>query len=218
MKNVITLMISFLIIVSCTKQEKRLPYYHNADFTPLWFSNISGIDTLHSLANFEFLNQNNKTITQNSLKGKIHVACFFFTSCPSLCPKIMGNMKIVQDSIKADKKVMIISYTLMPERDNVEKLRMYATDNQIVNDKWHLLTGDKIKIYEIARMSYFDNENIGVQKGVNNFLHTENFVLVDKNLHIRGIYHGTLQLEIEQLVKDVRALEKEIYLFTSAKF
>lgn len=210
MKNTITLIFIFLIIVSCKKEEKRLPFYHNADFTPIWISNQSVIDTLHSLANFEFLNQNNQKITQNSLKGKIHVACFFFTSCPSLCPKIMGNMKMVQDSLKNDKNFLIVSYSVMPERDSVARLRMYATENQVVNDKWHLLTGNKKQIYEIARKSYFADENIGVQKGVNDFLHTENFVLVDKNLHIRGIYNGTLQFEIEQLIKDVRALEKEI--------
>jgi len=88
-------------------------------------------------------------------------------------------------------------------------LRNYATKNQIIDNKWHLLTGDKKQIYQLARKSYFADENLGVQKGENDFLHTENFILVDKNLHIRGIYNGTLSLEIEQLIKDIRTLEKE---------
>jgi protein SCO1 len=213
MKNLF-LIFTCLFLFSCnskkeTNQGKELPYYHTADFTPQWLSEKLQLDTLHTLSNFEFTNQNNQKISQDSLKGKVHVACFFFTICLSLCPKIMGNMKVVQDSLKYDKNFLIASYSVMPERDSVATLRRYATDNQIIDDKWHLMTGDKEQIYELARKSYFADENLGVQKGVNDFLHTENFILVDKNLHIRGIYNGTLQLEIEQLIKDVRELEKE---------
>jgi protein SCO1/2 len=209
MKKIITLILWILIISCIKKQEKSLPFYHTADFTPQWIADKSQLDTLHTLANFEFTNQNNQRITQENLRGKIHVACFFFTICPSLCPKIMGNMKAVQDSLKNDKNFLITSYSVMPERDSVSALRKYATENQIIDNKWHLLTGDKKQIYQLARKSYFADENMGVQKGENDFLHTENFILVDKNLHIRGIYNGTLSLEIEQLIKDVKALEKE---------
>ena len=204
----------WILIISCsqkqeTNQENRLPFYHTADFTPQWISDKSQLDTLHSLANFEFTNQNNQKITQENLRGKIHVACFFFTLCPSLCPKIMGNMKAVQDSFQHDKNLIIASYSVMPDRDSVPMLRSYATKNQIIDNKWHLLTGDKKQIYQLARKSYFADENLGVQKGENDFLHTENFILVDKNLRIRGIYNGTLSLEIEHLIKDIRALQKE---------
>lgn len=118
-------------------------------------------------------------------------------------------MKVVQDSFQHDKNFIIASYSVMPDRDSVPMLRSYATKNQIIDNKWHLLTGDKKQIYQLARKSYFADENLGVQKGENDFLHTENFILVDKNLHIRGIYNGTLSLEIEQLIKDIQALEKE---------
>jgi protein SCO1 len=203
------------MIFSCSeKQEqnerKGLPYYHTADFSPIWITDKSQLDTLHTLDYFDFTNQNNQKITQETLRGKVHVMNCFFTICPSLCPKIVGNMKVVQDSLKNDKNFLIASYSVMPDRDSVATLRRYATDNHIIDNKWHLLTGDKKLIYEIARKSYFADENIGVQKGVNDFLHTENFILVDKNLHIRGVYNGTLQLEIEQLIKDVRELEKGI--------
>lgn len=209
MKGIITLSL-WILAISCTKkQEKSLPFYHTADFTPQWFTDKSQLDTIHTLANFEFTNQNNQKITQENLRGKIHVACFFFTICPSLCPKIMGNMKVVQDSLQHDKNFLLASYSVMPERDSVSALRKYATENQIIDNKWHLLTGDKKQIYQLARKSYFADENLGVQKGVNDFLHTENFILIDKKLHIRGIYNGTLGLEIEQLIKDIRALEME---------
>lgn len=118
-------------------------------------------------------------------------------------------MKHVQEAFKADKNVLIASYSVMPDRDSVTVLREYANKNRIIDNKWQLLTGDKGQIYKIARKSYFADENLGVQKGENDFLHTENFILIDKNLHIRGIYNGTLQLEIEQLIKDVKSLEKE---------
>lgn len=209
MNRIITLSLWILLISCSQNQEKTLPYYHTADFTPHWIYDKSQLDTLHTLANFNFTNQNNQKFTQENLRGKIHVACFFFTICPSLCPKIMGNMKVVQDSLQHDKNFLITSYSVMPERDSVSALRKYATENQIIDNKWHLLTGDKKQIYQLARKSYFADENLGVQKGINDFLHTENFILVDKNLHIRGIYNGTLQLEINQLLKDVKTLESE---------
>ena len=101
MKKIISLSF-WVLIFSCSQkheknQKKRLPFYHKADFTPQWISDKTQLDTLHSLANFELTNQNNQKITQENLRGKIHVACFFFTLCPSLCPKIMGNMKVVQN-------------------------------------------------------------------------------------------------------------------------
>jgi len=215
MKVSISILIFILLIIACTSKQastptnEGLPYFHTADFTPLWITENAQLDTLHKLAEFEFTNQNNQKIKVQSLTGKIHVANFFFTICPSLCPKIMGNMKQIQEAFKTDKNVLITSYSVMPDRDSVPVLHEYANKNKIIDNKWQLLTGNKSQIYEIARKSYFADENLGIQKGENDFLHTENFILVDKNLHIRGIYNGTLQLEIEQLVKDIKELEKE---------
>ena len=212
-----TIFFIFLIFACSQKQastpnEQGIPYFHTPDFTPIWLSDKSQLDTLHTIADFNFKNQNGENISPKDLKGKIHVANFFFTICPSLCPKIMGNMMTVQKEFKDDKNILIASYSVMPDRDSVSVLRNYANTHNILDHKWQLLTGDKKKIYEIARHSYFADENLGVQKGENDFLHTENFILVDKNLHIRGIYNGTLKLEIEQLIKDIRELEREIWL------
>ena len=210
-----TIFFIFLIFACSQKQastpnEQGISYFHTPDFTPIWLSDKSQLDTLHTIADFNFKNQNGENISPKDLKGKIHVANFFFTICPSLCPKIMGNMMTVQKEFKDDKNILIASYSVMPDRDSVSVLRNYANTHNILDHKWQLLTGDKKKIYEIARHSYFADENLGVQKGENDFLHTENFILVDKNLHIRGIYNGTLKLEIEQLIKDIRELEREI--------
>jgi protein SCO1 len=214
MKTLLSIFISSIFLLSCQPSSKErpkeegLPYYHTPDFTPVWISEKYQLDTLHTLAPFAFTNQNGQEITQNTFKGKVHVANFFFTICPSLCPRLMSSMQEVQKVFKDDPKVLIASYSVTPERDSVSVLRAYATEHKIL-DRWHLLTGDKKMIYQTARKSYFADENLGVQKGENDFLHTENFILVDKNLHIRGIYNGTLALEIEQLVKDIKALEME---------
>jgi protein SCO1 len=215
MKQILSAIIFTLFVFSCSpKQESKpvqegIPYFHTPDFTPVWLSDKSQMDTLHTLADFTFLNQNGEKITQENFRGKIHVMNCFFTICPSLCPKIMGNMQTIQKEFKDDKNVLIASYSVTPDHDSVSVLRSYATAHNISDHKWQLLTGNKKEIYHIARHSYFADENIGVQKNENDFLHTENFILVDKNLHIRGVYNGTLQLEIEQLVKDIRELEKE---------
>ena len=216
MKTFFSIIILTIFITACTPKqsstpnEQGIPYYHSPDFTPLWLTDKSQLDTLHTIADFTFRNQKGETISPKNFKGKIHVANFFFTICPSLCPKIMGNMQTVQREFKDDKNVLIASYSVMPDRDSVSVLRNYANTHNILDNKWQLLTGDKKKVYEIARRSYFADENLGVQKGENDFLHTENFILVDKNLRIRGIYNGTLKLEIEQLIKDIQELEKEI--------
>lgn len=208
--------LSFLGIFGCASGEKKskilaLPYYHTPDFTPIWTSEKAQLDTLHTLAPFSFTNQNGVEITSKQLKGKIHVANFFFTFCPGLCPRLTQSMKEVQATFKGDSTIMLMSYSVMPERDSVAVLRRYADEHKIFDDKWHLLTGDKKAIYETARRSYFADENLGVQKGENDFLHTENFILIDQNLHIRGIYNGTLPLEIKQLIEDIKVLEKATF-------
>lgn len=214
MKNILLFISIVFLFFSCDSsqkeaQEEGLPYYHTPDFTPIWITEKSQIDTLHQLADFSFLNQNGEKITLETFRGKIHVANFFFTICPTLCPRLTSSMKEIQKAMKDDKNVCLASYSVTPDRDSVSVLRRFANANAVIDGKWHLITGNKKAIYEIARKSYFADENIGVQKGENDFLHTENFILIDKNLHIRGVYNGTLPLEIEHLIEDIKILEKE---------
>jgi protein SCO1 len=211
---IVILAVGIISIFSCNERQNEqkveaLPYFHTPDFTPIWIEKKSQLDTLHTLSHFEFRNQNNLKITQETFKGKIHVANFFFTICPSLCPKIMGNMQAVQMAFKNDSNILIASYSVLPNIDSVATLRKYANVHGIEDGKWHLMTGDKKMIYKTARKGYFADENLGVQKDENDFLHTENFILIDRNLHIRGIYNGTLPLEIEQLIADIKTLKLE---------
>ena len=193
-----------------TDSSHRLPYYTTADFTPHWLKEDEAIpDTAHSIPNFSFTDQDGTTITQQTTAGKIYVVNFFFTSCRGICPKLTTNLKIVQDSLINDDNVLLLSHSVMPETDDTTALQRYAVNYHVDNRRWHLLTGNKDSIYTIARKSYFADEDMGIKKGVDDFLHTENILLIDKHRHIRGIYKGTSPLEMRAIVEDIHILEKE---------
>ena len=195
-----------LVCWSCkSPKQEQLPFYNTPDFTAVWHAE----EVSHKLAPFQFQNQDNKSINEKDLLGKIHVANFFFTICPSLCPRLMESMQKVSQTFPNDSSVWIMSYSVMPNRDSVSVLKNYAITHKINTPKWNLLTGDKKAIYQLARKSYFADENLGVQKQENDFLHTENFILVDKQLRIRGIYNGTIPLDIEHLIEDIKVLKGE---------
>lgn len=209
----IALLLSVSIFCSCKSNatNEALPYYNKPNFTPIFLNNAKELELKvpHQIANFSFKDQHGKTITQTAIEGKIHVADFFFTSCGSICPVMTGHMKMIDSAFKDDKDLVLLSFSVTPWIDNVNVLKAYAERNEITNPNWHLLTGSKADIYQLARQSYFAEEDLGFTKDSTNFLHTEHFLLVDKNKRIRGIYNGTLALEITQLIKDIEALKKE---------
>ena len=155
-------------------------------------------------------NQNGETVTEKTFENKIYVADFFFTTCPSICPIMTKNMAEVQASILNDPEVMLLSHTVTPEIDSVTQLRAYANQKGIVDRKWQLVTGDKKQIYELARKSYLAVKEDG-DGGPNDMIHTENFMLIDKEKRIRGFYDGTKKEEIERLLDDIKIL-KAAYL------
>lgn len=193
-------------IVCCSSSEKdgELPSYHTPDFTPHF--NESSILSPHQISNFSFTNQHGKNITEKDISGKVHIANFIFTSCGSICPVMTKNMMLVNDSFKENSNVSILSYSVTPWEDTPQRLNKYAKDRNINNPNWHFLTGTKGKIYELARQSYFAEEDLGYTKDSTEFLHTEHFILVDQNKTIRGIYNGTLLTDIDQLKKDIQSL------------
>jgi protein SCO1/2 len=200
-------------LISCTgfKGEQQLPYYNTPDFTPAFFKSPKDAEQniKHIIPGFSFLDQNGNRITQQDLEGKIHIANFIFTSCGSICPVMTRHMKLVQSAFKNNPAVVMLSYSVTPWIDSVGRLKSYAEKNGITASNWHLLTGHQRDIYQLARRSYFAEEDIGFSKDSADFLHTEHILLVDKTKRIRGIYNGTLQLEIEQLIRDMRLLLKE---------
>ncbi|MDB2384932.1 SCO family protein [Polaribacter sp.] len=195
-------------------KTKVLPYYISEDFTPLWISkNAPNYNTIHKIAPFEFINQNGEKINNKTFEGKIYVADFFFTTCPGICPLLTKNMETLQDIYHNDNEVLLLSHTVMPWVDNVEKLREYADDHNVIDNKWNLVTGSKDAIYNLARTSYFADEDFKKTKDKSEFIHTENFILVDKKGRIRGVYNGTLALETKRLQQHIEMLKKEQLLF-----
>lgn len=200
--------LSAILLVSCKRmEEQQLPYYHTPDFTPLWLAKAP--DTLHRIAPFTFKDQSGQDFSDKVLRSSIYVADFFFTSCPSICPTLTKHMKLVADSFRNNKDIKFLSFSVDPERDNVNRLHAYARKFGIDSSQWHLLTGSKSAIYKLARQSYFAEKELGFNKDSTRFLHTEHFLLIDKDRHIRGIYNGTVQLEMYRLAEDIRILMKE---------
>ena len=198
-----------LLAWDCQPEHRPLPYYNTPDFSPIFVYSESEIEerVTHQIAPFAFTNQHGQTITQRQVEGKIHVANFFFTSCGGICPVMTTNMKKVERAFAQDAGVAMLSFSVTPWADSVGRLRQYAQSQQISNPNWHLLTGKKSEIYELARQSYFAEEDLGFTKDSTDFLHTEHFLLIDEALRIRGIYNGTLDLEIEQLIADIWLLK-----------
>lgn len=208
------LLLSSLILVSCSEKPQRiehLPYYNAPDFSPLFIENPKEVTEkiTHTIRDFSFLNQDSLLITQKSIEGKIHVANFIFTTCGSICPVMISNLKIVNDSLKNDTSVVLLSYSVTPWIDKPYVLKQYRIENGIMNSNWHFLTGSKSEIYALARTSYFAEEDLGFTKDSSEFLHTEHFILVDQHKRIRGIYNGTLRLEMSQLLDDIALLKRE---------
>ena len=196
--------IFFLIfILSCKVNKKRLPYFDSYDFSPKWNS------VNHKIPKFEFINQNGDTIRNNDYAGKIYVADFFFTTCPGICPKLTKHMKILEDLYSKNDEIKFLSHTVMPWHDSVSVLNEYGKRYDIESKKWNLVTGDKEEIYRVARDGYFADNSFKTQESINEFIHSENFYLIDKNGKIRGVYNGTLEIEIERLKRHIKTLEKE---------
>ena len=191
------------------KPQKTLPFYQPAQVNfELVDSTIKFVKKYHRIVDFSFINQNGDTITQENYKNKIYITDFFFTTCPDICIKMTDNMKFVQDKIKNDTKVLLLSHTVTPHIDTVAQLKKYALKKGVIDAKWNLVTGNKKEIYDMARKSYLvakENKNAGRY----DLIHTENFVLVDTQKRIRGFYDGTNRNEMERLLKDIALLKKE---------
>jgi len=198
---------SFLItffLFSCSK-EKKLPYLGQKTTQV----HLNKIDTIyHTIPAFEFLNQDSVWISQKNLDNKIYVADFFFTSCPTICPKMKTQMIRLYERYQNNQEVALVSYTIDPEYDRPNVLKKYANRLHIQAPKWNLLTGDKKAIYTLGEKSYMvaaqeDKDEVG------GFVHSGAFTLIDKKKHVRGIYDGTRPNEVDRLIEDMEILLKE---------
>jgi protein SCO1/2 len=212
-KFAIVLFILSVIIIysiySLLKPEETLPVYQpdmvNAELVD---STVRYVRKYHTVKDFELINQNGDTITQDYYKDKIYVADFFFTTCLTICPIMTDHMLKIQEKIKDDPEVLLLSHTVFPKTDSVPVLKAYAEEKGVLDKKWNLVTGDKKHIYELARKSYLASKSNG-DGGPYDMIHTENFVLVDKEKRIRGFYDGTDAEAIENLMHDIKVLKRE---------
>lgn len=197
------------IIYSLKSPEPTLPVFQPNEVNPeLVDSSIQYVRKYHTIADFKLVNQNGDTITQQDYEGKIYVADFFFTTCQTICPIMTGNMVKIQEELKDNDQVKLLSFTVTPKIDDVAQLKKYALEKGVNDKKWNLVTGSKKEIYKLARKSYLVTKTLG-NGGPYDMVHTENFVLVDKEKRIRGFYDGTDPEAIQKLLNDIEILESE---------
>lgn len=191
------------------KPTEKLPVYQPAFVNAeLVDSTVQYVKKYHSIPDFSFTNQNGKIITQKDYQDKIYIADFFFTTCPSICPKMTANMSDLQDKIIKYGDVKLLSHTVTPETDSIPVLKVYALKHHVKDEIWNLVTGSKKEIYELARKSYLVAKSNG-DGGKYDMIHTENFVLIDKQKRIRGFYDGTNSDEMLKLLHDLEILHSE---------
>jgi protein SCO1/2 len=215
-KSIPTLVVMFLFSVLgiytfyrlLTPQE-RLPVFSPVDVNPrLVDASLHHVKKNHKISDFELVNQNGATITQATFDNKIYVADFFFTRCGTICPLMTSHMYALQNAFLNDEEVLLLSHSVTPVLDSVPVLKRYAENKGVLAAKWHLVTGPKKQIYDLARKSYFAVLDEG-DGGEQDFIHTEQFVLVDQKKRIRGYYDGTDPKEIQRILADIALLKKE---------
>lgn len=207
--KVFLLVLSIISVIIITlfywvlKPEKKLPIFTPSMVNPeLVDTTVQHIANKHFIADFAFSNQNGKTITQNDYKGKVYVADFFFTTCPTICPIMTDNMVWLQEQVKDTPEVMLLSHSVTPDIDSVNVLKAYAVKKGVLDNKWNLVTGNKKDIYYMARKSYLAVKT-GKPEEMYDMVHTENFVLVDQKRRVRGFYDGTKREDVEKLLEDI---------------
>ena len=210
----ITFIFTLIIFLSCKEKNQVLPYYDTPDFTPKW--DIKNKTLFHTIRPFNLISQENRIFTEKDIDGKICVADFFFTRCPTICPGMTQNMKRLAETIhngqrvgdRTNRNIHFLSFSIDPERDSLQRLRYWANRFQINPETWWLLTGDKKSIYEMAinemKLGLIDGENVDT-----NFVHSDKFVLIDINRQVRGYYSGLDPEDLARLQRDIILLTME---------
>lgn len=198
--------VAMVVFYTLLKPTRTLPIYNPVDVNPkLVDSRLQHIRKAHKIGDFSLTDQRGKTVTQVTFKNKIYIAYFFFTRCPSICPIMTKNMHRLQEHFKDRSEIMFLSHSVTPVLDSVPVLADYAKRHQVNYKQWRLVTGDKKQIYTLARQHYFAALSKG-DGGVQDFIHTEQFVLIDRQKRIRGFYDGTDTKAMNRLKKDVQVL------------
>jgi protein SCO1/2 len=209
MTKFFSLILIFFTLSSCSEKKNESSKLLLPVLGEKKLGDTKGTDTIyHTVGDFKFLNQFKDTISETTVNNKIYVADFFFATCQSICPQMSTQLKRVQDEFKNDPDFLILSHSVNPKHDTSEVLEAYAAHYGAIKNKWHFLTGSKSEIYDLAKFSYLVNalEDDGTPEG---FLHSELFLLVDKEKRIRGMYDGTDSVQVNKLIEDIKTLKKE---------
>jgi protein SCO1/2 len=189
-----------------TNDSRILPILNPSDMNPdLVDRTMRDVEEGHYVLDFTLINQFGEEVTQKDYKDKVYVVDFFFTRCLGVCPVMTRNMVDLQKALDKEENLMFLSISVTPVEDSVSVLADYVEEKGILDENWNVCTGEKAHIYELARKSYFATNKQG-DGGLQDFIHSSNFILVDKNKQIRGIYDGTKEEEMEVLEKDILLL------------
>jgi protein SCO1/2 len=206
---VVILLAGMILAYPLLKNERKLKVYQPSDINPkLVDKSLQNVGRDHTVADFSLTNQLGKKITQNDFKNKVYVADFFFATCPSICPIMSQNIANLQEVFSDRPEVMFLSHSVTPQIDSVPALFEYGELYGANPERWMLATGDKKHIYNLARKSYFAVLDEG-DGGKQDFIHTENFILVDTKKRLRGFYDGTSEEDMERLADDIEILLEE---------
>ena len=198
-----------ILFYNALDPERRLPIYQPSMVNyELVDSTLQHVKKFHKIAPFSLTNQNGKIVTEQDYNNKIYVADFFFTTCPTICPKMTENMGQLQSEFLEDSQIKFISFSVTPQIDSVQQLKKYAIEKGVNDSKWNLVTGNKKEIYSLARKSYLAVKDDG-DGGQFDMIHTENFILVDPEKRIRGFYDGTDIEAMNTLITDISILKEE---------
>ena len=190
-------------------KEERLKIYNPIDINPrLVDISKKNLKKNHKISDFELINQNGKIITNKTYENKIYIADFFFTRCQTICIAMAYNMSELQEYFKYDDDIMFLSHSVTPIIDSISVLKEYAIKKGVIDGKWNITTGSKKHIYDLARKNYFAVLDEG-NGDDHDFIHTEQFVLIDKERRIRGFYDGTEKEDMKKIKKDISILKKE---------
>ena len=187
--------------------KPRLPIYNPSDLNPAVVDDdLERVGRGHRIGNFDLIDQWGNRADSSLLQGKIYVADFFFTTCPTICIDMGANFQRIQETYKDEDRFHLVSHTVMPEIDTVEVMHAYGDRMGAIKGKWHLLTGEKRELYRMARREYFAVMEQGTSFDEHDFIHTENVILVDEKKRIRGFYDGTSDLDVDRLIGDIQIL------------
>lgn len=189
----------------------KLPTFFPRDIIESESDGKLSYDTVfHKVPFFAFPSSNGDTISSKTTEGKIYIADFFFTSCPGICKQMSSQLKRVQESILDNPEVLILSHSVDPENDSISVLKAYAEKHKAINGKWYFLTGEKNKIFDLAQKGYFISAlEDSTSNDADRFIHSDKFILVDKQKHIRGYYNGTDPKEVDRLILEIDVLLQE---------